>query len=170
MLVYVQIKYSDGESSWHELFSSYNKVTTSACFEQNTEAPESPEAFYIELKANIYFFISNPSCQSWEHWHQSVCAHAFRRDAVGSQEETARCRRDTPSSETRRVARNCFAQSVVGRSPHKGDTAYERQVWLRMTERGCFNQYLLRWEVFGMIAYRLLHTTQYCLLRTASLQ
>lgn len=140
MLVYVQIKYSDGESSWHVLCSGYNKVTISACFEQNTEAPESPEAFYTELKANIYFFVSNQSCQSWEHCHQSVCAHAFRRDAVGSLEETARCRRDTLSSETRRDVRNCFAQSVVGRSPHKGDTAYERQVWVRMTERGHFKK------------------------------
>lgn len=30
-------------------------MTTSACFEQNTEAPESPGALYIELKANKYF-------------------------------------------------------------------------------------------------------------------
>ncbi len=101
-------------------------MTTSACFEQNTEAPE---AFYIELKANKYFFFfSNQSCQSSEHCHQSVCAHAFHRDAAGSPEETARCRRDIPSSETPRVVRNCFAQSVAGRSPHTGDTAYEHQV------------------------------------------
>lgn len=91
--------------------------------------------FILNQNQIIFIFLSNQSCQTSEHCHQSVCAHAFRRDAAGSPEETARCRQDIPSSETPRAVQNCFAQIVAGRSPRTGDTAYEPQVWARKKER-----------------------------------
>ncbi len=50
-------------------------MTTSACFEQNTEAPESPEAFYIELKANKYFFSSLIKVVKVQNIVIKVCVH-----------------------------------------------------------------------------------------------
>ncbi len=104
-------------------------MTTSACFEQNTEAPESPEAFYIELKANKYFFSSLIKVVKVQNIVIKVCVHMlFIEMLLAVQRKLLAADGTYPPVRLHVLVRNCFAQSVAGRSPHTGDTAYEHQV------------------------------------------